>query len=123
MRNDFQGLGHYGAKRGSRIHRGLDLLCLPDLPIYADTDLEFVRIAKPYIGFDGGLWRNGNKEVKIFYCVPIRDKKRFKKGDVIAYCQNVASGLLMMPHIHVEIFKDGERINPLDEIEIIKKGS
>ena len=35
IRSDAAGDGHYGAKRGHRLHFGLDLLCDPYQPIKA----------------------------------------------------------------------------------------
>ena len=122
IRYDTQGSGNYGASRGSRTHNGVDLLCVPECEVYADTDLEFIRIARPYPGMNGGLWEdmNGN-QVKIFYMNPIRSQKTFKRGDVIGYCQNVAKHYKnnrMMPHIHIEIYENKQRINPEQRITI-----
>ena len=124
VRNDTQGEGHFGASRGSRKHNGLDLLCLPGLPIYATDVLHFVRFARPYAdkAINGGLWENPDgAKVKIFYCNPVTTVKTFFPGDIIAYCDNVARfyNNKMMPHVHVQLYNEkNEIIDPTSKIRI-----
>jgi len=116
IRFDTKGSGEFGASRiryrdGNKYkvsHKGVDLLCLPNLPIYAEQDMEFIRIKNPYSGMSGGLWRCGEYEVTVFYCEPIEEN--VQRGGVIGTCQNVATkyGKEMMPHIHTEIDRDWE---------------
>ena len=131
IRHDLRGLGHFGASRKrvrdgqivKRLHAGVDLLCLPGLPIYATRRLTFERIARPYKygHLSGGLWRDdaGNR-VKIFYCRPLDTSTVFYPGDIIARCQNCAGdNKKMMPHVHVQVYnKDQILIDPVNEIEV-----
>lgn len=124
IRNDTKGSGEYKAPRGKRKHAGIDLLCLPRLPIYATRKLKFERFAKPYRDkpFLGGVWIDDlGMRVKIFYCEPDIEKQIFLEGDIIGYCQNIAKGYSdkMMPHIHVQVYDtDKTLIDPKEEIII-----
>lgn len=118
IRSDTKGNGRFGMSRGSRKHNGVDLLCLPGLPIYATKSMKFIRVAYPYaddLKYTGGVWQCDDYEIKIFYCKPITTKHIYE-GDVIGHCLNIAEKYSkdMMPHIHVEIRKDGQLIDPTD---------
>ena len=47
IRNDSEGSGYYGARRGSRFHKGTDYLATPGQPIVAPFDMVLDRYSKP----------------------------------------------------------------------------
>jgi hypothetical protein len=116
------GSGKFGATRKKSTgeiykHEGIDVLTFAGQPIKAPFDLKFIRIAKPYKDdniLSGGIWKNENLEMKIFYISPITNKTKFSKGEIIGYSQNLNEkyGEGIGNHIHVEIRENGNLINP-----------
>lgn len=48
--NDPTGAGWYGAKRGSRKHKGLDLVAKPGTPVMSPINGHVSKIGYPYAG-------------------------------------------------------------------------
>lgn len=129
IRSDSWGDGHYGASRsgGKRKHNGIDLEVAGEgYGVLAPFDGEFDRQADPYVGdsnYDGiqlkGTGKYEGLKVKIFYCKedPIADVKgeSFKRGQRIATTQNISKKYSenMKPHIHVEVYDNGVRVDPM----------
>jgi hypothetical protein len=110
LRNDRAGLGSWGAPRGTRKHKGIDLLCCPDQPIWSPIDGLIVREARPYASgqYSGVLIEGDGVEVKIFYFEPDRSLigQRVAAGQAIGTAQDITERYPnqgMRPHIHLEI--------------------
>ena len=110
IRSDSQGDGHYLAKRGNRLHRGVDYIVKPFEEVYAPFDCKVIRIARPYSGdtyYKGLVIQSDNIALKIFYISPVLNLigKKVKAGTVIAYAQDISKKYSekMTPHIHVEV--------------------
>jgi hypothetical protein len=115
VRMDAAGFGNYGARRGKRLHNGMDFECKPgqdiDMPIFG----ELVREAKPYKNepYSGVVIKSKYMTLKIFYFLP--DKSMIgnvvSQGKVIGKAQDITIKYpkqSMKPHIHLEIV----HINP-----------
>ena len=117
---DGYGSGKFGSSRdgGKRKHEGVDLLVSENQPIFAPTNLNFVRTSQPYKddkNLTGGVWKDSDgNELKIFYMKPNTSKKIFNEGEIIGYAQNVSKkyGSSMKNHIHVEYRINNKLQNP-----------
>lgn len=120
MRNDSAGSGAFGAPRGSRKHRGIDLLCEPGQEVLAPLDGIFQRLAFPYSDtqeYSGILLLSQPYEVKLFYLLPFSNLVGawVSAGTPIGTAQDVTErypGQGMLPHIHVQVTRGGELIDP-----------
>ena len=114
---DNWGSGAYGAPRGDRTHRGIDIITTPDQPIHAPFNGTVVRQADPYEEdprYTGCLLRRepDGLEVKLFYLEGARIGP-VKEGEPIGKAQDIA---IKYPgitnHIHLEVWVNGEPIDP-----------
>lgn len=111
LRSDPAGSGLYGAPRGSRCHRGLDLLCMPGQVVTAPCDGRIVRRARPYADdahLSGLLLSGPRLAVKLFYLQPYAQLigSGVRAGDAIGIAQDVTRRYPhqgMRPHIHMEV--------------------
>lgn len=111
VRNDPEGLGHFGASRGDRLHRGIDLLCRPLQRIKAPFKSVLERVAYPYandLTYSGALLRGDGMWAKVFYIKPDPGLigLSLEAGEQFAVAQDISQkyGKQMKPHIHFEIF-------------------
>ena len=112
IRYDSEGSGEYGAKRGDRIHNGIDYECEPGQEIVAPFDMEIVRESRPKAGspLSGIVWKYGRSRGKMFYFSPDPNLigSEVKEGQVIGIAQSVSQDydlLDMIDHIHFQIDK------------------
>ncbi len=109
VRSDIKGLGHYGAARGRRTHRGTDYICEPGQNIVAPISGTVERIAYPYADKSyGGLVIQGmHCCVKLFYFMPNSGivGSKVERGAIIGVAQDISKrhGSDMIPHIHLQI--------------------
>jgi murein DD-endopeptidase MepM/ murein hydrolase activator NlpD len=126
--DDF-GVGVYGASRGTRVHKGIDLIVEPQQNLVSPIDGMITREAYPYAGdlkWRGCVIQNKDVQIKMFYMVLNQSmRKNFPtvvtQGEVIGVAQNIANkynadGKTMIPHIHFEMRIMGP-VNPMDYIE------
>lgn len=113
------GNGWYGAKRGSKKHKGLDIKAKEGEPILSPISGVFVRTGTVYTftrRFQLAVVANEEYEVKIMYLTPQAGLvgRAIREGDVIGYSQDVARywGGGMINHIHVEVRKYGLLTDP-----------
>lgn len=114
---DNHGRGHYGARRGNRIHRGADFICQPGQSVVSPLAdrAHVVRVAKPYaddLRWSGLLLRAPHLEVKLFYLTPLPGivGQWVRQGEQIGIAQDISIKYEgMTPHIHMEI----PSINPV----------
>lgn len=111
IRIDAKGNGNYSASRGSREHKGIDLVVKPGEKVYAPFSGTLIRLENAYVA--GGLVFQGVKiftddnklEVDVLYIIPaVATNETVRKGQLIGYAQDVSAayGSEMIPHIHVE---------------------
>lgn len=117
--NDPTGHGYYGAKRGKRKHKGLDIVMKPNDEVTSFIDGYVTKIGYPYknnLKFRYIEITNDVYVIRIMYMSPknmsIGDKVYI--GDVIGVAQDVAGywNSRMKNHIHIEIKKHGLQTDP-----------
>ncbi|CAB3993779.1 leukocyte cell-derived chemotaxin-2-like, partial [Paramuricea clavata] len=63
---DSQGCGYYGASRGSRTHKGSDIVCTPESIVMAPFPGKILRRSFPYANnnepYNNGLYLEGTGE-------------------------------------------------------------
>lgn len=117
--NDPTGYGHYGAKRGNRKHKGLDLVAEPLTDVFSPINGQITKIGYPYSGnlnFRYIEITNDVYRVRIMYCQPknIIKGRRIFEGDKIGEVQDIAGywNPKMKNHIHYEVYKHGLLTDP-----------
>ena len=119
---DQTGNGWFGAKRGNRLHEGVDYVVTPGEPIYACC-AGIVRIGNVYsystkmklVEIKGEISVHKVK-VKQMYVLPnVKDGDMVEKGQFIGYAQDVAkfhNSNTMKPHVHISVWKNGLLTDP-----------
>ena len=121
MRNDSVGLGHYGAPRGGRTHRGIDYAALPDTVIFPDKPGQVSWLGYVY----NGDYRyryvqvtdTDGYEHRYFYLNPLVKVGEFVDSETpIGTVQDLTlrHGDKIICHCHKEVKKDGDYFNPDD---------
>lgn len=112
--DDPTGHGNYGAKRGTRKHKGLDLVTKPDEDVFAPISGQITKLGYPYSGnleFRYVEITNDVYRVRIMYCKPINlyKNQRVFEGQKIGEAQDIAGywNPRMKNHIHLEVYKHG----------------
>lgn len=112
IRSDPEGDGNYGARRGSRVHNGVDYLCDEGQMVVAPFDMTITRMANPKANspMSGIAWQRGKSAGKMFYFKPDPELigKAVKQGQAIGKAQAVSRdyGLPnMKDHIHFQVDK------------------
>jgi len=112
IRNDSMGQGHFGAKRGRRLHAGTDYECVPGQMVYAPICGKIKRRIQVYKGetkWVGVELQGKRMTIKLFYVTtdPVRIGTTVKCGEVIGLAQDISEkyGSAMTPHVHCEISK------------------
>lgn len=115
--DDAFGSGHFGASRGGRSHNGFDLLCDPGGAICSPVVGTVTRLGYPYgddLSFRYVEVTVGGYQFRTFYvepCVSVGDK--VDQCSFIGEAQDLGKRYPGMPnHIHLEIMKRGEYIDP-----------
>jgi len=102
----------------SEFHKGIDIEVKGDGTVKAAHDGEIVEVGSEK---DYGNYikiKNGNITTVYANCTAISDEigKSVKQGDVIAKVDGSDAG--SGTHLHFEIWKDGNSVNPVDYIDI-----
>ena len=113
------GGGWYGAPRGERKHKGLDVITEPDEEILSPITGEFVRYGKPYSRtdkFDLVVLKNETYQIKLMYVKGYSFAKgeRIEAGQPIGKAQDIAGywNNGMANHVHLEVEKYGLLTDP-----------
>jgi murein DD-endopeptidase MepM/ murein hydrolase activator NlpD len=120
LRDDAQGSGQYGAPRSGHTHMGTDLVVTPGQPVVAPTSGTITRIAYPYandLQWQGlEMMLENGLVMKLFYMAPLGNLigQKVTAGTIIGYAQDISRkyGGGMLDHIHIELFENGNHINP-----------
>jgi murein DD-endopeptidase MepM/ murein hydrolase activator NlpD len=127
MRNDAMGLGHFGAPRGDRTHKGLDIIAAPGATVRAPLAGVVKRIGYVYAGnFDFQFVEiegdNGDL-ARVMYVTPLPGivRRAVNRGDAIGTAQPIAAhhGGGMINHVHLELKRSGNFIDPLQFLQLV----
>lgn len=113
------GCGHYGASRGGRSHKGVDIIVTEGQTIKSPISGKVTRYPQPYAGdarYKGIEIVGDEYKVKIFYVVPtVAIGTQVTAGTAIATAQDISEkyGDGMTNHAHLEVYtKSGVSIDP-----------
>lgn len=99
-----------------KFHYGMDFTAPRGTPIYATGDGIVKRADNSSTGYGKHIRiDHGYGYVSLYahlYKYNVRVNQRVKRGDLIGYVGS--TGRSEAPHLHYEIFKDDERINPIN---------
>lgn len=119
---DAYGKGYFGAPRGPRLHRGVDLNIEPGAEVFSPIFGKVVRITAPYKSDDrfkgvviDGLGPYTGFSVKLFYLNPKQELigRAVQRGDVLGYAQDLTIKYKgISNHVHFEATLNGTQIDP-----------
>ncbi len=97
-------------------HWGMDFTAPRGTPIYATGDGVVKRADRRSSGYGRHIRIDHGFGYKSLYAhlykYNVRKGQKVKRGDIIGFVGS--SGRSQAPHLHYEIFKDGNRINPIN---------
>jgi hypothetical protein len=110
VRNDPDGDGHHKAKRGMRLHDGIDFVCDPGQSILMPIDGVVDSISYPYADktYKGVLITSDRMDIKMWYFDPYGGSlgEFVEAGRIIGRAQDISEKHHgMTPHIHLRIDK------------------
>lgn len=99
-----------------KMHWGMDFTAPRGTPIYAAGDGVVERADNLSSGYGNHIRiEHGYGYVSLYahlFKYNVRKNQKVKRGDLIGFVGS--TGRSEAPHLHYEIFKDGERINPIN---------
>lgn len=99
-----------------KFHYGMDFTARTGTPIYATGDGIVYKADASLSGYGNHIEINHGFGYKTLYAhlskYKCRPGQRVKRGDIIGYVGS--TGRSQAPHLHYEVFKNGERVNPLN---------
>lgn len=102
--------------KARRMHRGMDFTAPKGTPIYASGDGKVIRADNNSSGFGKHVRIDHGFGYKSIYAhmskYNVKKGQRVKRGDLIGFVGN--TGRSEAPHLHYEVWKDGDRINPIN---------
>jgi len=120
VRMDPSGDGHFGAVRDGHVHEGLDVLATPGTWIASPVTGTYVGTGKVYRGdarFDIVALEGEGYRVDLMYVRPfdfLEPGVVVQRGQSVGVVQDIVAkyGAPMLAHVHVEIRKAGELMDP-----------
>lgn len=102
--------------KARKFHYGMDFTSPRGTPVYATGDGEVIQADNRAVGYGHHIRiDHGYGYVSLYahlYKYNVRPNQKVKRGDLIGFVGS--TGRSEAPHLHYEIFKDGERINPIN---------
>jgi len=102
--------------KARRMHRGMDFTAPKGTPIYASGDGKIIRADNNSSGFGKHIRIDHGFGYRSIYAhmskYNVKKGQRVKRGDLIGFVGN--TGRSEAPHLHYEVWKDGDRINPIN---------
>ena len=99
-----------------KFHYGMDFTARTGTPIYATGDGVVYKADASLSGYGNHIEVNHGYGYKTLYAhlskYNCRPGQRVKRGDIIGYVGS--TGRSQAPHLHYEVFKGSERVNPLN---------
>jgi len=98
-----------------KMHTGIDIIGQHGTPIYATADGVVIDQADGYSGYGIMVLIDHGRGYKTAYAhlskKAVKTGQKVKRGDVIGYMGS--TGLSVGTHLHYEVFKKGEHVNPI----------
>lgn len=98
-----------------KFHDGMDFTAPTGTEVYATGDGVVSKVKSSYRGYGKRVVIDHGFGYETRYAhltsFNVRRGEKVKRGDVIGYVGN--SGLSTAPHLHYEVEKDGEKVNPV----------
>lgn len=102
--------------KARKMHRGMDFTAPRGTPIYATGDGVIKRADNRSSGYGKHIRIDHGYGYMSLYAhlsrYNVTRGQKVKRGDLIGFVGN--TGRSQGPHLHYEVFKDGERINPIN---------
>ena len=102
--------------KARKFHYGMDFTAPRGTPVYASGDGVVTRADNRSSGFGKHIRiEHGYGYMSLYahlYGYNVRVNQRVKRGDLIGFVGS--TGRSQAPHLHYEVHKDGERINPIN---------
>ncbi len=102
--------------KARKMHRGMDFTAPKGTPIYATGDGKITRADNNSSGFGKHIRINHDYGYLSIYAhlskYNVKKGQKVKRGDLIGFVGS--TGRSEAPHLHYEIWKDKERINPIN---------
>ena len=102
--------------KAKKFHYGMDFTAPRGTPIYATGDGTVVRADNASSGYGNHVRiDHGYGYVSLYghmYKYNVRVNQKVKRGELIGFVGS--TGRSQGPHVHYEVFKDDERINPMN---------
>jgi len=102
--------------KARKMHRGMDFTAPKGTPIYASGDGKVTRADNNSSGFGNHIRINHGYGYLSLYAhlskFNVKKGQRVKRGDLIGFVGS--TGRSEAPHLHYEVWKDKERINPIN---------
>lgn len=99
-----------------KMHFGMDFSAPRGTPVYASGDGVVERADNTAAGYGNHIRINHGYGYESLYAhlykYNVRKNQKVKRGDLIGFVGS--TGRSEAPHLHYEIFKDGDRINPIN---------
>ena len=99
-----------------KLHTGMDFSAKSGTPIYATGDGKISEVKKSRRGYGNHVIIDHSYGYKTLYAhmtkYIVHKGQKVKRGEVIGYVGS--TGASVGPHVHYEVHKDGEKINPVD---------
>ena len=99
-----------------RMHYGLDFSVKKGTPIYATADGKVVIIKSSFGGLGKHIYLDHGNGYRTVYAhlnkFNVKKGQKVKRGELIAYSGN--TGRSTSPHLHYEVHKNGEKLNPIN---------
>ncbi len=102
--------------KARKMHRGMDFTAPKGIPIYATGDGKVTRADNGSSGYGKHIRIDHGYDYLSLYAhlskYNVKKGQRVKRGDLIGFVGS--TGRSEAPHLHYEVWKDGERINPIN---------
>jgi len=99
-----------------KFHYGMDFSAPRGTPVYATGDGKVVRADNTATGYGNHIVIDHGYGYESLYShlykYNVRAGQKVKRGDVIGFVGS--TGRSTAPHVHYEVIKDGERVNPMN---------
>lgn len=99
-----------------KFHHGMDFVAPRGTPIYATGDGVVTRADNKSSGYGEHIRINHGYGYETLYAhlsrYNVRPGQKVKRGDLIGYVGS--TGRSQAPHLHYEVHKDGETVNPIN---------